>query len=243
MADGDSLRKVRSGDPLKIPARAYNAFVDAAVAQRHRDQDRRRDIRPSTRNLDIIDIRNTSGEARERFDVLALAEPIIDPLANERQFLNRVAFNGVVPQQQHASTGRFAILLEPLKAGAIGKAAIGGVCPAWVLIEDPEHQRVDVEPGAADHLVSKGAGDTARPSFETKEDAEAAGPPTGSYSVRYFGGIELNGMDHVSTTYEGGSFESEKEVFWELGHTVHLLEIEFGAGCEWDPVLGQCVHG
>ena len=79
--------------------------------------------------------------------------------------------------------------------------------------------------------------DTARLSFETKEDAEAAGPPTGSYSVRYFGGIELNGMNQVSTTYDGGSFESEKEVFWELGHTVHLLEIEFGAGCERDPVL------
>ena len=85
--------------------------------------------------------------------------------------------------------------------------------------------------------------DTARASFETKEDAEAAGPPTGVYSVRKFGGVDLDGMDHVSTTYAGGNFESEKEVFWELGHTVHLLEIEFGAGCEWDPVLEQCVHG
>lgn len=34
----DAFRKVRSGQPLVIPARAYNAFVDAAVAERRREQ-------------------------------------------------------------------------------------------------------------------------------------------------------------------------------------------------------------
>ena len=28
---GDAMRKVRSGEPLVIPAAAYNAFVDAAI--------------------------------------------------------------------------------------------------------------------------------------------------------------------------------------------------------------------
>jgi len=32
----DDLRKVRSGDPLRLPARSYNAFVDAAVDLRRR---------------------------------------------------------------------------------------------------------------------------------------------------------------------------------------------------------------
>ena len=32
----DDLRKVRSGQPLRIPAGAYNAFVDAAVDLRTR---------------------------------------------------------------------------------------------------------------------------------------------------------------------------------------------------------------
>jgi len=31
---GDALRKVRTGEPLRIPAAAYNAFVDAAVTNR-----------------------------------------------------------------------------------------------------------------------------------------------------------------------------------------------------------------
>ena len=31
---GDALRKVRTGEPLRIPAAAYNAFVDAAIANR-----------------------------------------------------------------------------------------------------------------------------------------------------------------------------------------------------------------
>ena len=31
---GDDLKKVRRGEPLRIPARAYNSFIDAARAQR-----------------------------------------------------------------------------------------------------------------------------------------------------------------------------------------------------------------
>ena len=34
---GYALRKVRTGEPLRIPAAAYNAFVDAAIANRIRD--------------------------------------------------------------------------------------------------------------------------------------------------------------------------------------------------------------
>ncbi len=33
---GDDLRKVRPGDPLRVPARAYNAFVDAALDLKRR---------------------------------------------------------------------------------------------------------------------------------------------------------------------------------------------------------------
>ena len=35
---GDMFRKVRSGSPLRIPAAAYNAFVDAAVDLRRRER-------------------------------------------------------------------------------------------------------------------------------------------------------------------------------------------------------------
>ena len=35
---GDVFRKVRSGQPLRIPAAAYNAFVDAAVDLRRRER-------------------------------------------------------------------------------------------------------------------------------------------------------------------------------------------------------------
>ncbi len=42
MSDADVLRKVRTGGWLRIPARAYNAFSDAAQAPRQREQDQQR---------------------------------------------------------------------------------------------------------------------------------------------------------------------------------------------------------
>jgi len=44
-AMGDHLQKVRPGQPLRIPANAYNAFVDTALAQ----QQRRHDVLPGAR--------------------------------------------------------------------------------------------------------------------------------------------------------------------------------------------------
>jgi hypothetical protein len=39
----DPLRKVRPGEPLRIPAAAYNAFIDAAHLARRVDPDTLRD--------------------------------------------------------------------------------------------------------------------------------------------------------------------------------------------------------
>jgi hypothetical protein len=55
------MRKVRSGDPLRIPAGAYNAFVDAARAHRHTGQGFRRGAAPTVPEGPVV-AHNASGE-------------------------------------------------------------------------------------------------------------------------------------------------------------------------------------
>lgn len=151
-----SLRKVRPGDPLVIPAASYNAFVDAAFDLRNRQRTTGRDAVPETRQTGIVLVRNDSGADRGRFDVLGIAGPIIAPADNVEAFQERIAVVGVLPAAEHA--GRFVILLEPLRAGALGKAVIAGAAIARVRMLDESHPCADVEPGESSHLVSAAAG-------------------------------------------------------------------------------------
>ena len=144
MTDGDALKKVRTGDRLRIPARTYNAFIDTAQAHRQREQDQHRQARGHHQSADVVLVRNQSGEDLERFDILGLDDPIVLPDDHDRQFFNRVSFIGVEPTQEHR--GRFAVLLEPLKAGAIGHGLLSGVGVALVDVEDEQHRFADVAP-------------------------------------------------------------------------------------------------
>ena len=151
---GDSLKKVRSGDRLRIPAKAYNRFVDAARA--HHEHDQGRDARPVTSATGIVRVRNQSGQPRGRFDVLGLSGPIISPDANLDHFKSRIAFDGVTPTSGHRS--KFAILLEPLKEGAIGKGIVAGVTVARIDVESTDHGFASVDPGEPGHLKSASVG-------------------------------------------------------------------------------------
>ncbi|HHM13124.1 MAG TPA: hypothetical protein ENJ16_06190, partial [Planctomycetaceae bacterium] len=143
---GDSFKKVQAGQRLQIPAEAYNAFLDAARAERNRRHNREQDATPPFRQADIILVRNDTGENRARFDVLGLSSPVVPPGANLDQFKNQVALVGGVPLvSSHA--GKFAVLLEPLEAGAIGRAWASGVCPARVNVADECHEYVGVADG------------------------------------------------------------------------------------------------
>ncbi len=147
---GDSLRKVKTGDPLRIPAGAYNAFVDAAVDHRRRQHDESREPQRLRRDNDVILVLNSTESTVPRFGVLAITDPIFHP--DDALELERVAFTGALPQAEHA--GKFAILLETAAPGAIVRAAMGGVVPARVSMVDPGHEYADVAPGQAGWLNS-----------------------------------------------------------------------------------------
>ena len=64
---GDALRKVKTGDPLRIPAGAYNAFVDAAVDHRRRQHDESREPQRLRRDNDVILVLNSTPVACRKY--------------------------------------------------------------------------------------------------------------------------------------------------------------------------------
>jgi len=142
---GDPFRKVSPGDPLVIPAAAYNTFVDTARDYLDRRNDQGQEAHPAARDSGIVLVRNDAGEdVTSRFAVLGIDGPVIAPADNADEFANRVILSGKVPYvATHA--GRFIILLEPLAAGAIGYGVVSGVTAAKVDVADEDHAFADVE--------------------------------------------------------------------------------------------------
>jgi hypothetical protein len=151
-----ALKKVRPGDPLVIPATTFNAFVDAARDIADRRNSAQLDPGRDYRQADIVLIRNDSGADRARCEVLGIAGPIVKPGDNTDVFKERVALKGVSPGAEHV--GRFAILLEPLVASAVGRACVAGVCVVKVKMNDEAHTFAEVKSGQTTMLDSAASG-------------------------------------------------------------------------------------
>lgn len=158
----DALRKVQSGQPLAIPASAYNAFIDAAVDLRQRTAHIGQDTRPASLQPGIVLVRNDSGSARARFEVLGIDSPVIAPTDNEVEFKNHVAFKGVMPAVA-SHTGRFVVLAEPIASGKIGRAFTAGVCPIKLVVPDEtqDWRFAEIADGVTAHLEANSQGSAA----------------------------------------------------------------------------------
>ncbi len=141
---GDDLKKVSRGQPLRIPAVAYNSFIDAAVDFRNRTMSLGKEDRPKDTKNGIVYVKNGTGDDQPQFAVLGLTDVLIYPDDNEPEFLRQVAFLGEVPNLI-LHRGRFAILAEPLAADKIGLAYVDGICPVLLNVPDDTY-----EPNAAD---------------------------------------------------------------------------------------------
>lgn len=139
---GDPFKKARPGQPLDIPAEAYNAFVDAALAYK------RNQLSHTTKGLappaPTTKIRNETGQPIPRFGVIGIGEPIILPSANLSAFQNAVALRGTLPQPGKP----FAITQEPIPAGACGHCLVHGPTPVRLTIYDADPEAQWAEPTA-----------------------------------------------------------------------------------------------
>ena len=154
---GDTLKKVKSGDPLVIPAQTFNTFIDAARDFRRRQLHQGQRPQPATRHTGLVLVKNASGSDRNRFDILGIDAPIFTPSESVESFKNAVALSGVTPSEASHS-GSFVILLEPVGSGEIGLACAQGVCPVKVNVTDTDHPYADVSDGEASSLTSGTSG-------------------------------------------------------------------------------------
>lgn len=156
MINGDPINKVHAGQTLRIPATAYNAFVDAAVAHRQRERDARRDPLREFRQAGIITIKNDTASTVPRFGVLGVDGPLFEPGAALDAFQRRVALIGSTPSAA-THMGRFVITIEPIAAGALGQACAAGVCPVQLVVfqdNGREHLYADIINGATSGLLA-----------------------------------------------------------------------------------------
>ena len=154
---GDAFKKVQAGQSLKIPAAAFNAFIDAAEDFRRRQESNTQTAQPQFRQAGIVRVKNASGADRERFEILGVDRPIFTPSDNLETFQNDVLLVGVQPVlEDHA--GKFVVLLEPLASGQIGRAVVSGVCPVKIQVNEDSDKFAEVQDGNSHQLKSTGSG-------------------------------------------------------------------------------------
>ena len=151
------FRHVRSGEPLVIPATAYNAMVDAAQVVRNR----RLNLAPHGAGFDslLVHVVNMTGKALQRFDVVGLDGPL--ETQNLDVFCERIIFKGVVPKKSHK--GKFAVLQEDAAADMCVRACVYGTTIAKVKVtpedggdEKPKLRFCDIKENQTSYLVSGG---------------------------------------------------------------------------------------
>jgi hypothetical protein len=147
MPSGDPYKPVTSGDPLVIPSVVWNRLLDVARG----DQPGPSPAGNGAAGLGngIIRVKNNSGADRARWEVLGLDVPLVLPGDNAAEFARQVALAGVLPTAAHA--GKWALLLEPVAAGAIGRAVASGVTVGKVNVTTGEeaYKFADAEAGLA----------------------------------------------------------------------------------------------
>ena len=156
--EGNALGRVNPGDPLRLPAQTFNIFCDTAEeVARMRKQNAAGVPQGRDVNTTLVTIRNDTGGDLDRFSIVGLGDPLIDNSDNLAEFKNRITFKGETPDLD-AHRGKFAILMEPIADGKLGKAAIAGVCQVLINVGDADHCFAEIEDGQSGRLLSGASG-------------------------------------------------------------------------------------
>ena len=150
---GDVLKKVKSGDPLRIPAQTFNVFIDMAKDYQGRKMCGGQFAQREFSQSGIVLVKNSSLVDCNRFAVLGIDGPLFSPTVNLESFKNKVVLSCRTPDEYN-HLGKFVILQEPIQAGKIGSAWIAGVCPAQINIGHSSHKFADVADGDSTVLQS-----------------------------------------------------------------------------------------
>ena len=124
------MNKVQTGDPIQIKAATWNSFIDAAEYVKNLQSDQRGGPISNGNYSGVILLKNG----------MAITDVLIRPDANEPELTGKCpAFLGRKVTNAYEEYP-YAVLLEPVDAGKIGRALLLGIVPAKVSILDPEHK-------------------------------------------------------------------------------------------------------
>lgn len=145
-----NLRKVSPGDALRIPASAYNAFVDAAVDLRVRQG--RADVAAAgaleSSQRGVVLVRNDSGEAVEPHHTLAITGVLIEPGTEDRErtFHGRTPLTADVADEQSPPLA-MVVAMARIDPGKLGRCVVHGVTPARVMVQDEADTTCELRAG------------------------------------------------------------------------------------------------
>lgn len=151
----EAFRKVSDGDKLRIPARTYNAMIDAAEDYQNRKN------RTHSESLDripsnVIYVKNESGAVVDRLNILGISNTLIGATSN--YFKERVALSGVIPLAANHASGKFVITIEPIANNSMGRAIISGICQIQINVTDANHCFADITNNDVTKLTSAASG-------------------------------------------------------------------------------------
>ena len=156
------MEKVKSGDTVVIKASTWNAFIDAANFTKEQRQNQLGKGLKSGLATGIVLVKNAEGEQRDRFTALVLNDIAIPPNVNEDEFVScPPVFIGQKMTEEREGKP-YAILLQPLAAGEIGRAMVLGITPAQVTIQDADDQYAVPTPGSSTGALQSDATGVAR---------------------------------------------------------------------------------
>ena len=156
------MEKVKAGDKVVIRASTWNAFIDAANWTKEQRQNQYGKGLRSGVGTGIVLMKNGESEPRDRFTALVLSDIAIPPNVNEDEFVSCAPVFVGQKMTEEREGKPYAILLQPLAAGEIGRAMVLGIVPAKVNIEDAEDEYAVPTPGSSTGALKSDATGVAR---------------------------------------------------------------------------------
>ena len=156
------MEKVKAGDKVVIRASTWNAFIDAANWTKEQRQNQLCKGLRSGVGTGIVLVKNGEGERRDRFTALVLSDIAIPPNVNEDEFVSCAPVFVGQKMTEEREGKPYAILLQPLAAGEIGRAMVLGITPAKVTIQDTDDQYAVPTPGSSTGALQSDATGVAR---------------------------------------------------------------------------------
>jgi len=154
---GDPFKHVQAGAPLVVPAAAWNAFCDVALAYKRAAMTLAERAGLNRHQAGIALIKNDSGGDLVRFSVLGIDDVFPTSAENIGVFKNNPRLNGTTPTTA-SHLGTFAVMIGPAKNQATCRAVVSGIVVCKVYMHATAHRYADVKDADASQLESGDSG-------------------------------------------------------------------------------------